>query len=72
MKQVDVEKDPKSIDPSLVALAKLDKEGLLEPYILFAKVDAGIAKDFKAYRKDHVDKLREYVTKYLLTNGGKN
>ena len=70
--QISAEKDPAKLDPSLVALAKLDKEGLLESYVLLARVDAGIAKDFKAYRKDHVAKLREYVNKYVLTNGGKN
>ena len=64
--------DAKSTDPSLTALAKLDKEGLLEPYILLARVDEGISKDFVAYRKEHIDKLREYVTKYVMTNGGKN
>ncbi|HEY6804567.1 MAG TPA: tetratricopeptide repeat protein [Pyrinomonadaceae bacterium] len=72
LKSINVEKDAKTLDPSLIALAKLDKEGLLEPYILLAKVDAGIAKDFPAYRKAHIDKLREYVTKYVLTNGGGN
>jgi tetratricopeptide (TPR) repeat protein len=72
LKGLNAEKDAKTIDPSLVALLKLDREGLLEAYVLLARVDAGISKDFPAYRKDHVDKLREYVTKYVMTNGGKN
>jgi tetratricopeptide (TPR) repeat protein len=72
LKMVNAEKDAKTIDPSLIALAKLDKEGLLEPYILLAKADDGIARDFQAYRKSHIDKLREYVTRYVLTNGGRN
>ena len=65
--------DPKDIDPSLQIVAKLDKEGLLESYILLAMPDAGIAKDFKAYRKENVDKLRRYVVDYVMTGGvGKN
>jgi tetratricopeptide (TPR) repeat protein len=72
LKGLNFEKDATTIDPSLVALAKLDREGLLEAYVLMAQADAGISKDFPAYRKEHVDKLREYVNKYVMTNGGKN
>jgi len=65
--------DPQTIDSSLQILAKLDREGLLEPYILLAMPDEGIAKDFPAYRKENVDKLRRYVVEYVLTGGvGKN
>jgi thioredoxin-like negative regulator of GroEL len=70
LKQVDEKSN--QIDPSLATLSKLDKEGLLEAYILMARVDEGIAKDFASYRKEHLDKLREYVNKYVMTNGGKN
>ena len=59
------------IDPSLQVIRKLDKEGLLEAYILLALPDAGIAKDFPAYRKTNVEDLRRYVKLYVLTNGGK-
>src|SRR5262245_25014733 len=65
--------DSGKIDPSLQTLAKLDKEGLLEPFILLAMPDNGIAKDYAAYRTDNVDKLRRYVVVYVLTGGvGKN
>ena len=65
--------DPSKIDPSLQRLAKLDKEGLLEPFILLAMPDEGISKDFPAYRTDNVGKLRKYVMEYVLTGGaGKN
>jgi tetratricopeptide (TPR) repeat protein len=65
--------DPQKIDPSLKTLAKLDKEGLLEPFILLAMPDEGIAKDFPAYRTDNAEKLRRYVVDYVLTAGkGKN
>lgn len=62
--------DPKNIDPSLQVLQKLDKEGLLEPYILLALPDAGIAQDFPDYRRANLEKLRRYVKDYVLTGGG--
>ena len=58
-------------DASLRVLSKLDKEGLLESYILLALADEGIAKDFPAYRQTNSDKLRTYVKQYVLTGGGK-
>jgi tetratricopeptide (TPR) repeat protein len=65
--------DPQKIDPSLKTLAKLDKEGLLEPFILLAMPDEGISKDFPAYRTNNVETLRRYVVNYVLTGGvGKN
>jgi tetratricopeptide (TPR) repeat protein len=60
----------KEIDPSLQVIKKLDKEGLLEAFILLALPDAGIAADFPAYRKTNVEDLRRYVKLYVLTNGG--
>lgn len=65
--------DPEKIDPSLKVIAKLDKEGLLEAYVLLAMRDAGIAQDFAAYRKSNIAKLRQYVMDYVMTGGeGKN
>ena len=65
--------DPNSADPSLKAIARLDKEGLLEPFILLAMPDEGIARDYAEYRKANIDKLRKYVVDYVLTGGeGKN
>ena len=62
-------KDPNSIDKSLQLIVKLDKEGLLEPFILLAMPDEGIAKDFVAYRRTNVENLRRYVKDYVLTGG---
>jgi tetratricopeptide (TPR) repeat protein len=61
--------DPKNIDPSLQTLQKLEKEGLLEPFILLALPDAGIAQDFPEYRRANLEKLRRYVKDYVLTGG---
>ena len=57
-------------DQSLQILTKLDKEGLLEAYILLAMPDAGIANDFDGYRKTNIAELRRYVKQYVLTGGG--
>jgi len=62
----------KDVDPSLQILAKLDKEGLLEAFILLALPDAGIANDFPPYRKSNVENLRRYVKQYVLSGGTGN
>ena len=59
-----------SADASLQVLAKLDKEGLLESFILLALPDEGIASDFGDYRRTNVENLRKYVKQYVLTGGG--
>jgi tetratricopeptide (TPR) repeat protein len=59
------------VDRSLQILARLDKEGLLEAFILLAIPDEGIATDFPAYRKSNTDSLRRYVKQYVMTGGGK-
>ena len=56
----------KTLSPSLAALVKLNEAGLLEPYIFFARVDQGIAKDYEAYRKANRDKLRRYWTDFVI------
>ena len=64
-------KNSKSIDPSLQLLAKLEKEGLLESYILLALPDEGIAQDYPEYRRTNLEKLRQYVKTYVLTGGAR-
>ena len=67
---VEAVKDAKNDDPSIQVLRKLNKEGLLEAYILLALPDQGIANDFPAYRKSNVEDLRRYVKLYVMTGGG--
>ena len=62
-------KDPNAIDKSLLLIMKLDKEGLLESFILLGLPDEGIVKDFVAYRRTNVENLRRYVKTYVLTGG---
>ena len=63
-------KDPKKIDRSLQLLIKLDKEGLLESFVLLALPDDGIVRDYAAYAKTNREDLRRYVKQYVLTGGG--
>lgn len=55
----------KTLNPSLARLVKLHDEGLLEAYILYARVDQGIAQDYLEYRKTNRDKLRRYLMEYV-------
>ena len=54
------EKKIKTLTPALENLMKLNDADLLEAYILFARPDQGIARDYMAYRKTSRDKLRRY------------
>lgn len=63
-------KNPQNPDASLQLIAKLEKEGLLEAFILLALPDEGIAQDYVAYRRTNLDNLRRYVKQYVLTGGG--
>jgi len=58
-------------DSSLEVLAKLEREGLLESFILLALPDEGIAQDYREYRRTNLETLRRYVKQYVLTGGGK-
>jgi tetratricopeptide (TPR) repeat protein len=60
------EKQASKLDPSLANLVKLDDAGLLEAYILFARPDEGIAKDYAAYRQANRDKLKRYWLEVVI------
>jgi tetratricopeptide (TPR) repeat protein len=53
-------KSVKKLTPSLENLIRLNDAGLLEAYILFAKPDKGIARDYVTYRKANREKLERY------------
>src|SRR5215813_10401511 len=65
------DKKVKTLNPSLERLKRLNDEGLLEVYILLARRDAGIARDYLPYLKTNREKLRRYVVDYVVTGGGK-
>jgi CHAD domain-containing protein len=55
----------KTVEPQLANLVKLNDAGLLEAYVLFARADEGVSKDYEAYRKANRDKLRRYLSEYV-------
>lgn len=59
-------KDAKKLDPQIQNIAKLDADGLLEAYVLMTADNEGVASDHPKYLREHRDKLREYVTKYVI------
>jgi len=56
-----------SLSPSLAALVKLNDAGLLESYIIFARADGGIARDYSDYRRANHDKLTRYWTDFVIS-----
>jgi len=56
-----------SLSPSLTALIRLSESGLLEPYIFFARADAGIVRDYASYKLANHDKLRRYWTDFVIS-----
>ena len=53
-------------DRTLGLLLDLHQAGLIEPYVLFSLGDAGIARDYAAYRARSRDKLEEYLNKFVV------
>jgi tetratricopeptide (TPR) repeat protein len=60
----------KDLDPSLATLIKLDKDGVLEAFVFFARADQGIMQDYPAYLAEHRDVARRYVMTWVFPNGG--
>jgi hypothetical protein len=60
------EKPGMKLTASLENLMKLNDAGLIEAYVLFARPDEGITRDYPAYRKSNRDKLRQYWTKSVV------
>lgn len=59
-------KKAKNIDPALLAVVQLDQEGFLGPFVLFNRADAGIARDYPAYRAAHREILRRYLDEFVV------
>ncbi|HEX8709658.1 MAG TPA: tetratricopeptide repeat protein [Pyrinomonadaceae bacterium] len=57
----------KTLNPALESLVKLNDAGLLEAYILFARPDEGIARDYETYRRSNREKLRRYWTELVAS-----
>jgi len=59
----------KVLEPQLDSLVQLNGLGLIEPYVLFAHPDDGIAKDYAEYRKINRDKLKRYWLEVAIIKG---
>ena len=55
---------PEKMDPTWRTLAEIDKDGMLECWILIDHADQGTAQDYAAYRAAHRDQLHAYIAKY--------
>ena len=64
------EKKAAKLDPTLLEVIELDKEGLLEPFVLLNRADPEIARDYPAYRAEHRDKLYRYMDQFVLPKSG--
>lgn len=53
-------------DTSLTLLLKLHRVGLIEAYVLFSLGDAGVARDYAAYRAKNRARLEDYMDKFVL------
>jgi len=56
----------KQLDPSLATLVKISDQGLLEAYVLISRPDKGISMDYPAYRDAHREKIRQYITEWII------
>ena len=61
---------PKQLNPQIALIEQMDKDGVLEAYVLMARADDGIFEDYDSYLHAHRDKLRQYVMKYVIQDPG--
>lgn len=54
-----------ALHPSLEPLLKLHNDGLIEAYVVLARADQGIVRDYAAYAGRHREKLRKYLSHYV-------
>ena len=47
-------------------LARIEKAGLLEPFVLLNRADNGIAQDYAGYRATSRDKIRQYLDQIAI------
>ena len=59
----------KKLDPALAMLVKLNEDGFVEPYVLFARPDQGIARDYPAYRSTNRERLKQYWLAVVIIPG---
>jgi len=58
---------PKSLNTQIATIDKMDKDGVLEAYVLMAIPDRSIALEHAAYVRANRERLRQYVLKYVIS-----
>ena len=53
-------------DADLSLLMRLQKDGLMEPFVLFSMADQEIIEDFEGYRQSHRDRLVKFLVDYVV------
>jgi tetratricopeptide (TPR) repeat protein len=66
LKMVLVTAEPAVIERRYHDLAQLDKDGMIEAYVLLSAPDEGISKDYAGYRAEHRELLQSYLRKYVV------
>lgn len=56
----------KTLNPQIAMIEKLDKDGLLESFILLSYGDAEIHRDHRGYLSANREKMRKYVLNYVI------
>jgi tetratricopeptide (TPR) repeat protein len=64
VKQQNIPED--KLDPTLKSLLALEKDGMVECWILLNGADVGIVQDYAAYRATHRGLLHAYLDKYVI------
>lgn len=62
---------PKKLNEQFAMIEAMDKDGVLEAFVIMAIPDEGIAVEHAQYLRKNRDKLRLYVTKYVIGAGQK-
>ena len=58
-----------NLEPALAMLVKLNEDGFLESYVLFARPDQSIARDYAAYRAANREMLKRYWISVVILPG---
>jgi hypothetical protein len=54
------------LEPSIKSLLQLQKDGMLECWILLGGSDGGIRYDYPGYRQQNRELLVAYIDRYIL------
>ena len=56
------------LDPGLRALLALDRQGMLEPFVMLSFNDAGLRVGYPAYRREHREEVVAYLDRVVMAS----